>query len=95
LLRSEIRCEERGKITVKGLAYPVTTYQVIDAVEQADRANDLIREEHAHFRLDLDLGAMSRDERERAAETLRQALDRISPVHPERPPEDPRRTASD
>jgi class 3 adenylate cyclase/HAMP domain-containing protein len=95
LLRSEIRCEERGKITVKGLAYPVTTYQVIDAVEQADRANDLIREEHAHFRLDLDLGAMSRDERERAAETLRQALDRISPVHPECPPEDPRRTASD
>jgi class 3 adenylate cyclase len=95
LLRSEIRCEERGKITVKGLAYPVTTYQVIDAVEQADRASDFIREEHAHFRLDLDLGAMSWDERERAAETLRQALDRIFPVHPECPPEDTRRTASD
>jgi class 3 adenylate cyclase len=78
LLRDEIRCEERGKITVKGLAYPVTTYQVIDAVGHGDRGSDLIHENHANFRLDLDMAAMSRDEREKFAAILRKALDRIS-----------------
>jgi len=91
LLRDKIRCEERGKITVKGLAYPVTTYQVIDAVEPAERARDLIHEEHANFRLDLDPAAMSREARERAAAILRQALDRISPVDSKESRQDTRR----
>jgi len=91
LLRDEIRCEECGKITVKGLAYPVTTYRVIDAVEPAERARDLIHEEHANFRLDLDPASMSREEREKAAAILRQALDRISPVDSEEPRQDTRR----
>jgi class 3 adenylate cyclase/HAMP domain-containing protein/putative methionine-R-sulfoxide reductase with GAF domain len=90
LLRDEIRCEERGKITVKGLAYPVNTYQVIDSVEQADRARDLIHEEHANFRLDIDPVSMSREERERAAAILRQALERISPVDTEESRQDTR-----
>ena len=32
-VRDRIHCEERGHISVKGIAYPVATYQVVDTYE--------------------------------------------------------------
>ena len=32
-VRHQIHCEERGHISVKGIAYPVATYQVVDSFE--------------------------------------------------------------
>jgi len=36
LVKDEIACEERGELRVKGIAYPVRTYQVIDFHEKKD-----------------------------------------------------------
>jgi class 3 adenylate cyclase/phosphoglycerate-specific signal transduction histidine kinase len=36
-VRDRIHCEERGNILVKGIAYPVATYQVVDAYEPRHR----------------------------------------------------------
>ena len=36
-LRHRIHCEERGHISVKGIACPVATYQVIDTCETSAR----------------------------------------------------------
>jgi class 3 adenylate cyclase/HAMP domain-containing protein len=77
-IRNQFHCEERGHITVKGIAYPVATYQVVDSYENLERKRQYIHEEGRNMRLDLDLDAMSSDDRGHAATVLRDALDRLS-----------------
>jgi adenylate cyclase len=77
-VRQRIHCEERGEISVKGIAYPVATYQVVDTYENLGAERGFIHEERPSLRLDLDLDAMSADDRSLAAAVLREALDRLS-----------------
>ena len=78
--RQWIHCEERGRISVKGFAYPVATYQVVDTHENVSAVRGFIHEERPSLRLDLDLDAMSSDDRDHAAAVLHKALDRLSAV---------------
>jgi class 3 adenylate cyclase/HAMP domain-containing protein len=73
-----IGCEEHGSIQVKGIAYPVATYRVLDSYENLGRRRRRIREERPNVKLDLDLDAMTAEERGQAAEVLQQALDMVS-----------------
>jgi adenylate cyclase len=77
-VRDRIRCEERGPVSVKGIAYPVATYQVVDSYETLTSDRLLIREERPNLRFELDVEAMSAADREDAAALLREALDRLS-----------------
>src|SRR5206468_7241173 len=79
-VRDRIHCEERGQISVKGIAYPVATYQVVDTYENLSAERLFIHEECPNVRvdLDLDLDAMSADDRGRVAAVLREALNRLS-----------------
>jgi adenylate cyclase len=77
-IRHRIRCEDRGHISVKGIAHPVAAYQVVDAYEHLDAELPFIHEERPNLRLDLDLEAMSPDDRVSAAVVLREALKRLS-----------------
>jgi class 3 adenylate cyclase/HAMP domain-containing protein len=77
-VRDRIHCEERGHISVKGIAYPVATYQVVDAYESLGIDRLFIHEERPNLRLDLNLDAMSADDRGHAATVLREALNRLS-----------------
>ena len=77
-VRDRIHCEERGQISVKGIAHPVSTYQVVDTYAHLAAERGLIHEERPSLRLDLDLDAMSADDRSHAAAVLREALDRLS-----------------
>ena len=76
-VKDEIECEEKGHIRVKGIAYPITTYRVVDLKTNlaADRA---IRADLPHLKLDVEPGLMSADERSQAAAALREALDRLA-----------------
>ena len=62
-VRHRIHCEERGQISVKGIAYPVATYQVVDTYENLGAERRFIHEERPNLRIDLDLDAMSADDR--------------------------------
>src|SRR5262249_42182008 len=75
-VRDRIHCEERGHISVKGIAYPVATYQVVDAYENLGTERLFIHEERPNLRLDLNLEAMSAGDRGHAANVLREALNR-------------------
>jgi adenylate cyclase len=77
-VRDRIQCEEPGQISVKGIAHPVSTYQVVDTYAHLAAERGLIHEERPSLRLDLDLDAMSADDRSHAAAVLREALDRLS-----------------
>jgi PAS domain S-box-containing protein len=77
-VRDRIYCEERGHISVKGISYSVATYQVVDTYENLGTERSVIHEERPNLRLDLDLDAMSADDRGHAAAVLREALNRLS-----------------
>ena len=80
-VRDRIHCEERGQISVKGIAYPVATYQVVDTYENLSAERRFIHEERAKLKLELDLDAMSADDRDDAAAVLQEALNRLSALH--------------
>ena len=56
-VRERIHCKERGPISVKGIAYPVATYQVVDTHENVSAVRGFIHEERPSLKLDLDLDA--------------------------------------
>jgi len=77
-VKDQIGCEEHDTIQVKGIAYPVATYKVLDSYENLGRQRRRIREERPNVKLDLDLDAMTAEERGQTADVLRQALDMVS-----------------
>ncbi len=77
-VKDEVECQEHGEINVKGIAYPVATYQVVDAYDNLGVHRRLIREDHPNLKLDLDLGAMTAEELNQAVSALQRALDQIS-----------------
>ena len=86
-VRDVIYCEEQDTIKVKGIAYPVAPYKVVDSNETLGRQRRHFREDLPNVKLDLDLEAMTAEDRGRAADVLRRALDMVSvegePAQPE------------
>jgi len=87
LVRDQVHCEEHGEIEVRGIAYPIATYNVLDTYENLGRQRRRFREDHPNVKLDIDLDAMTSGDRDQAAEILRRALDIVSsedePAQPE------------
>jgi adenylate cyclase len=81
-VKEQIACTEYGELEVKGVAYPVATYQVVDSHEVLERAQDHFCEVHPNLKLDLDLAAMTSHDRGQAAEVLRRALALLSQSEP-------------
>jgi adenylate cyclase len=73
-VKDEIHCEERGRIKVKGMAYPVATYDVVALKEDVPASCRSVRADLPHLRLEIDPGLMSGEERREAAAALRRAL---------------------
>jgi class 3 adenylate cyclase len=69
----EIICEERGEVEVKGLAYPVTAYQVVGALDDDGQTPDPAVAGLAAL-LGKDLGTMSAGERQAVIARLSDAL---------------------
>ena len=76
-VQDEICCEEHGDIRVRGIAYPVTTYRVVDLKSNLSADEIAIRAQLPHLKVEMDAHLMSAEEREQAASTLRQALNRL------------------
>lgn len=77
-IKDQVRCEERGHINVKGISHAVDVYQVIDTYDNLGKGDGVIHEDYGTLKLDLELAAMSAEERGRAATVLRRALDQLS-----------------
>ena len=90
----QVVCEEYGEIDVKGIAYPVATYKVLDTYENLGRQRRHLREDHPNVKLDLDLDAMTSMDRGQAAEILRRALDMVSSEDGPAQPVEMKRTKS-
>ena len=73
-VNTEVPCELRGETEVKGVAYPVATYSVVDPEEALVQDRRSLNEQHAHLRLDLNLAAMTSEDRAAAIKSLAKAL---------------------
>jgi class 3 adenylate cyclase len=91
-VRDEVYCKETGSVRVKGFAYPVATYRVVDLYANLEEGTAPIRTELPHMRLDADPELMSTEEREQAATALREALARLE-LAPARPQARRRKTS--
>jgi adenylate cyclase len=79
-VKDEVHCEERGQIRVKGIAYPIDTYEVIDLLENLEPKNRPLRADLPHLRLELDPRRMPLEEQGKARKLLEDALARLSPA---------------
>jgi class 3 adenylate cyclase len=77
-VKDEIYCEPRGHLEVKGIAYPVAVYQVVDLFANLGEDRHIIHEDHPSIKINLDLDAMSAEERREAAAVLQRSLDRLA-----------------
>ena len=77
-VKDEIHCEERGEIRVKGLAYPVATYGVVDLKSRLAVSLPVINTELPHLKIELKPELMSADERDQAVAALREAANQLA-----------------
>jgi class 3 adenylate cyclase len=78
LVKDRVRCEKHGQVEVKGIAYPVTTYRVIDLIDCPGNMGRHFRENHPNVTVDLDFDRMTADDRSRAISVLNRALEQLS-----------------
>jgi class 3 adenylate cyclase len=76
-VKDEVYCEEIGQLQVRGIAYPIATYRVVDLHANLEAGYQSIRTELPHLTLDSDPGLMSEQERQEAAAALREVADRL------------------
>jgi class 3 adenylate cyclase len=81
LVKHAIRCEERGQVEVKGIAYPIATYEVVDG-QMTPSTDVVVQEDDSHIRIDLDLNSLSDAGRQAAIRVLQRTLSRLSSPGP-------------
>ncbi|RVJ92387.1 adenylate/guanylate cyclase domain-containing protein [Sinorhizobium meliloti] len=72
-----IHCEETGRVRIRGIAYPVATYRVVDFKANLTKGCSSIRTELPHLRIEAEPELMSTGERGVAVTALRETLDRL------------------
>ncbi len=76
-IKEIIHCKEHAEIKVKGVAHPITTYQVVDLLENIPDSELSIRSSLPHFRLDADIALMSPTDQNKALAVLNDLVDKI------------------
>jgi class 3 adenylate cyclase/PAS domain-containing protein len=77
-VKDEVECRECGEIEVKGITYPVATYQVIDTHERLGNRQRRFLKSQRNLSLDLDIDSMTPEDRSRAIKILREGLDLLA-----------------
>ena len=77
LIRHNISCEEQGSLKVKGLAYPVTSYRVLERAADLGHQVQPITADLPHLAVQADPAKMTVQERGAAAAYLRGLADSI------------------
>ena len=74
LVKDSIACVKKGEIMVKGIAYPIQTYEVLDTHANLNRKTETIEEVKDGYALKIDLNKMKPDD---AVKSLQDAIDQI------------------
>ena len=79
LIQDEIVCEEHETVAVKGIAYPVRTYKVVDLKEVVAKRGKPVRKKGDLITIDADIDSMSEEERREVADMLHKILSDLNP----------------
>jgi hypothetical protein len=72
-----VRCEPNEKITVKGIAYPIKTYTVLDLIETIQEEQEHIRAQLKGFKLSIDFQKLNYNDKLYAREMLEKAMSQL------------------
>ena len=79
LIKDEIVCRPTSEITVKGIAYPVKTYTVVDLVETLQKEREHIQARLKGFNLSIDFDELDYADKLYAKELLLKAMAKLDP----------------
>ena len=79
LIKDVIVCEPAEEITVKGIAYPVKTYTVVDLVESIKEEQEHIKARLKGFNLSIDFQKLNYSDKLYAREMLEKAMSILEP----------------
>ena len=77
LVKDEIRCEPRGRVRVKGVAYPIAVHEAMGLAEKAEAQSQPLSADLLHLKLQLDHRLMTAEEQGKARQVLEDALARL------------------
>ncbi len=96
LVKERVRCEPVGEVKVKGIAYPIKTFQVLEPYDEVSDRSNTIDEQRQGFQLHVNPLTLSPADADAAREALRRALRALQPngvlselVPPEQGPGEP------
>lgn len=76
-VKEAVECEEMGHVRVKGIAYPIATYRVVDVRANLAATRSAILTELPHLRIEADPEMMTSDERNEAATAIQDVLNQL------------------
>jgi len=79
LIKDVIVCEPNEAITVKGIAYPITTYTVMDLIESIQDEQEHIKARLKGFNLSIDFHKLNYSDKLYAREMLEKAMSILEP----------------
>lgn len=77
LIKDEVVCRENGTVKMKGIAYPVQTYEVVGLLAELKKEQELLKKELQGFNLLIDFHKLAEADKQAARETLEQAISRL------------------
>ena len=77
LVKDDVLCDDIGALELKGLSEPVNAYLVVELYENLDEDVRTVREESANLKVEVNLAALSDEERRHAADLFKRILDRL------------------
>lgn len=77
LVKDVIKCKARGEIEVKGIAYPINTYVVIDEIEKLKSEKEQISAQLNGFNLSIDYDKLNYSDKMYAKELLLKAMSKL------------------
>ncbi|MEN8133577.1 MAG: adenylate/guanylate cyclase domain-containing protein [Pseudomonadota bacterium] len=77
LVKDEIKCTAMGNVDVRGMAYPVETYKVIDLIESLSEIDDVLQADLPSLKLEADCDGMAKEGKDEALHVLQEAIKRI------------------
>ena len=79
LIKEVIQCEPNEEISVKGIAYPVSTYTVLDLIETIQEEQEHIKAQLKGFNLSIDFHKLNYSDKLYAREMLEKAMSILDP----------------
>lgn len=85
LIKDVIACKPKQEIRVKGIAYPIMTYSVLDLLEALHREQEHIQAQLSGFNLSIDFDKLNYADKLYVREMLQKAIGKLEPGSDEGP----------